>query len=120
MWLVQHIAGDIRCVDYIEDSQRPFTDYPNELHQRRYTYRTPWVPHDAKAKSLGTGRSIEEIARNAGWRVKIVPRLSVADGQNLGRVPSLGSRSVRAPLSAGISFRSSPEPESKSEPRPVE
>ena len=26
--------------------------------------------------------SIEEIARNAGWRVRIVPKLSVADGIN--------------------------------------
>jgi phage terminase large subunit len=31
---------------------------------------------------LGTGRSIEEIARSAGWRVRIVPKLSVADGIN--------------------------------------
>lgn len=41
-----------------------------------------WLPHDAQAKSLGTGRSIEELARNAGWRVRIVPKLSVADGIN--------------------------------------
>jgi hypothetical protein len=34
------------------------------------------------AKSLGTGRSIEELARNAGWRVRIAPKLSVADGIN--------------------------------------
>jgi hypothetical protein len=40
------------------------------------------VPHDAQAKSLGTGRSIEALARNAGWRARIVPRLSVADGIN--------------------------------------
>jgi phage terminase large subunit len=41
-----------------------------------------WLPHDAQAKSLGTGRSIEEMARAAGWRVRIVPRLTVADGIN--------------------------------------
>ena len=40
------------------------------------------VAHDAQAKSLGTGRSVEEIARSAGLRVKIVPRLSAADGIN--------------------------------------
>src|SRR5215469_4903353 len=44
-----------------------------------------WLPHDAKAKSLGTGRSVEEMARAAGWRVRIVPRLSVADGINATR-----------------------------------
>lgn len=45
-------------------------------------YATERLPHDAQAKSLGTGRSIEEIARSAGWRVGIVPKLSVADGIN--------------------------------------
>jgi len=39
-----------------------------------------WLPHGAQAKSLGTGRSIEEIARASGWRVRIVPKLTVADG----------------------------------------
>jgi phage terminase large subunit len=47
-----------------------------------YLYRTLWLPHDAKAKSLGTGRSIEEMARSAGWRVQIVPKLTIADGIN--------------------------------------
>jgi phage terminase large subunit len=52
------------------------------LQRRPYTYHTMWLPHDAQAKSLGTGRSIEEMARAAGWRVRIVPRLSVHDGIN--------------------------------------
>jgi len=49
---------------------------------RGYVYDTMWLPHDAQAKSLGTGRSIEELARAAGRRVRIVPRLIVADGIN--------------------------------------
>lgn len=85
IWLAQHIASEIRFIDYIEDTQRPFSDYLHELHARQYIYRTLWLPHDAKAKSLGTGRSIEEIARNAGWRVRIVPRLTIADGINAAR-----------------------------------
>lgn len=85
LWLCQHIASEIRFIDYIEDTQRPFSDYLHDLHSRPYLYRTLWLPHDAKAKSLGTGRSIEEIARNAGWRVRIVPRLTVADGINATR-----------------------------------
>lgn len=85
MWLAQHIAGEIRFIDYIEDTQRPFTDYLHELHTKKYTYRTLWLPHDAKAKSLGTGRSIEEIARASGWRIRIVPKLTVADGINATR-----------------------------------
>ncbi|MFY9839239.1 MAG: PBSX family phage terminase large subunit [Xanthobacteraceae bacterium] len=85
MWLVQHIAGEMRFIDYLEDSQLPFNEYLHTLQQKPYLYQTLWLPHDAKAKSLGTGRSIEEIARSAGWRVRIVPRLSVADGINAAR-----------------------------------
>ena len=85
IWMVQHIAGEVRLIDYIEDSQRPWNDYLKILQSREYVYGTLWLPHDAQAKSLGTGRSIEEISRNAGWRVRVVPKLSVADGINAAR-----------------------------------
>lgn len=82
LWFVQHIAGEIHLIDYLEDAQRPFSDYLREMQGKTYQYQTLWLPHDAQAKSLGTGRSIEEIARNAGYRVRITPKLSVADGIN--------------------------------------
>lgn len=82
IWFVQHIAGEVRLIDYLEDSQRPFNDYLKAMQGRPYVYQVLWLPHDAQAKALGTGRSIEEMARAAGWRVRIVPKLSVADGIN--------------------------------------
>lgn len=85
IWFVQHIAQEVRLIDYLEDAQRPFSHYLQQLQRRKYVYNTMWLPHDAQAKSLGTGRSIEEMARSAGWRVRIVPRLSVADGINATR-----------------------------------
>ena len=85
IWFIQHVAQEIRCIDYLEDAQRPFSHYLQQLQRRKYVYGTMWLPHDAQAKSLGTGRSIEEMARSAGWRVRIVPRLSVADGINATR-----------------------------------
>jgi phage terminase large subunit len=85
IWFVQHIAGEVRCIDYLEDRGRPFSDYMQVLQRRQYTYHTMWLPHDAKSKSIGTGRSVEEMARAAGWRVRIVPGLSVHDGINAAR-----------------------------------
>lgn len=85
IWMVQHIAGEVRLIDYLEDQQRPFRYYLQMLQAKEYVYGTLWLPHDAQAKELGTGRSIEEIARAAGWRVRIVPKLSVADGINAAR-----------------------------------
>jgi|SRR5215469_34936 len=85
IWFVQHIAGEVRLIDYLEDSQRAFPEYLLEIQARRYMIGTLWLPHDAQAKALGTGRSIEEIARNAAYRVRITPRLSVADGISIVR-----------------------------------
>lgn len=82
IWFVQFIAGELRLIDHHEDSQRPFAHYLQLLQRKGYTYHTMWLPHDGKAKSLGTGRSVEEMARAAGWRVRIVPSLSVEDGIN--------------------------------------
>lgn len=82
IWFAQHIAQEIRLIDFEQDAQRPFNYYLQLLQRKGYTYHTMWLPHDAEARSLGTGRSIEEIARHAGWRVRIVPKLSVADGIN--------------------------------------
>lgn len=39
-----------------------------------------WLPHDAKAKSLQTGKSIIEHFKAANLRPKLVPRLDVMDG----------------------------------------
>jgi phage terminase large subunit len=85
IWFVQHIAGELRLIDFHQDSQHPFMHYLMLLQARGYVYNTMWLPHDAEAKSLGTGRSVQEIARAAGWRVRIVPRLSIADGINATR-----------------------------------
>lgn len=82
MWFAQHIAGELRFIDYHEDSMKPFNSYLKLMQNKPYVYETLWLPHDAQAKSLGTGRSIEEIARKAGWKVRIVPKLALSDGIN--------------------------------------
>lgn len=86
IWFVQHVQGEIRLIDHHEDTLHAFPHYLQLLQARGYTYGTMWLPHDAQAKQIGTGRSVEEMARNMGWRVRIVPQLSVEDGINAARV----------------------------------
>ena len=31
------------------------------LQRRGYIYGRDWLPHDAEAKSLGTGKSVQEV-----------------------------------------------------------
>ena len=85
IWFAQKVGFEYHIIDYLQDSQKSINDYLRLLAAKGYTYGTDWLPHDAKAKSLGTGRSIEEIMRASGRTVRIVPRLSLYDGINAAR-----------------------------------
>jgi phage terminase large subunit len=75
-----------RIVDYYQNRLKGLDHYIHVLRTRRsgtgelYEYGTCWLPHDARAKTLGSKKSIEEQMRDAGFRVRIVPRLSKFDG----------------------------------------
>ena len=86
IWFVQRVAMQYRVLSYYENRLEEITHYIRELQRRPYTYGTMWLPHDARAKQLGTKRSIEEVMRQSGYRVQIVPRLSQVDGINAVRM----------------------------------
>ena len=51
-----------------------------------YVYDTLYLPHDARNKTLAAnGRSIEEIVRAAGFNVRIIDRVPIADSINAAR-----------------------------------
>lgn len=81
----QIIGFEFRIIDHISGSQRPLNAYLQDLQARGYIYGIDWLPHDARAKQLGTGRSIEEQIRATGRTVRIVPNLSIEDGINAAR-----------------------------------
>lgn len=80
IWLAQSIGFEFRLIDFIQDSQKGLAHYLKELQSRPYVYGTDYLPHDARAHELGSGRSIEEQIRAAGRKVQVVPKLSVQDG----------------------------------------
>jgi len=84
-WLLQFIGQETRLIRYFEDSQQTMSYYIAKLQSFGYVYDTIWLPHDAKAKSLGTGKSIEEIVRATGMKVQILGRVPVADSINAAR-----------------------------------
>ena len=85
MWFVQRVAMETRFIDFYQDRFKLIEHYLLLMQNRGYTYGTIWLPHDARAKRLGTKLSIEEIVRAKGYRVRIVPSLSVTDGINAAR-----------------------------------
>ena len=84
-WILQFIGQETRLLRYFEDSQQIISYYMAKLQSFGYLYDTIWLPHDAKAKSLGTGKSIEEIVRATGMKVQILDRVPVADSINAAR-----------------------------------
>lgn len=85
IWFGQIVGFEYRLIDFYQNSQKTINHYLDVLRDRKYIYGTDYLPHDARAKQLGTGRSIEEIMRAAGRTVKVVPMLSVNDGINAAR-----------------------------------
>lgn len=81
-WFIQKAGFEYRIIRAYQNSQQPWHHYLQYLQSLGYVYDHIWLPHDARAKSLGTGKSIEELTRIAGYNVKIVPMLSVEDGIN--------------------------------------
>lgn len=85
IWFVQTVGPEIRVIDYWQDHQVKLTDWMVRLQGKPYVYAAHYLPHDAEAKSLQTGMSVQQIMEKAGLTVRIVPRLSLADGINAGR-----------------------------------
>lgn len=85
VWILQFVGQETRLIRYFEDNQQTISYYLAKLQSFGYLYDTIWLPHDAKAKSLGTGKSIEEIVRASGMKVQILGRVPVADSINAAR-----------------------------------
>lgn len=91
IWFAQPVSGWYHLVDYIEDHGKTIDWYLIQLQQRGYAYGTDFLPHDAvdaiihKRLAGDKSKSIEMILREAGRRVRIVPKLRVTDGINAAR-----------------------------------
>jgi phage terminase large subunit len=66
------------------DNTKPISHYINTINAVCTEYNVPrgkiWLPHDARAKTLQTGRSIVEQFVDSGIMPDIVPSLSLVDG----------------------------------------
>jgi phage terminase large subunit len=86
IWMAQGVGLEFRVVDYLASNLKPIGWYVAELQKRPYAWGEDWLPHDAQARTLAAeGRTIEGQLRGLGRRVRIAPRLSLADGINAAR-----------------------------------
>lgn len=80
IWLAQFVGREIRLIDYVENNGVALDWYARTLRERPYTYAPLILPHDARVRELGTGKSREEMLRALGFATKICPNIPVADG----------------------------------------
>lgn len=86
IWWFQ-VRNELRLIDCYSASGMPIAHYNDVLQAKRWKYgEWLWLPHDARAKSLQTGRSIEEQFRSLGWKPRIVPELGLVDGIQAARL----------------------------------
>lgn len=81
IWFAQSIGFEFRLIDFVSDSLKDVGFYLGELGKRPYNYRTAFLPHDARAKTLAAGgRSVQQLVEAGGYKVRIVSGLSLVDG----------------------------------------
>jgi len=86
IWFFQVAPDGIRVVDFYENHGHGLKHYAAELSARAYRYGDDWVPHDARARELGSGRTRVETLLDLGRKPRLVPGHTVMDGINAARV----------------------------------
>jgi len=81
IWFAQYAGREIRMIDYYENSGVGLDHYAKVLADKGYHYTRHVLPHDARVKELGSGKSRIETLANLGIKdVQIAPSLAVEDG----------------------------------------
>jgi len=86
IWFWQALAGKIAVVDYYQSHDGNIEAAAAEIIGKGYRRGTDWVPHDAKVRDIGTGRTRIETMIKAGLQPRLVPNHNPEDGRNAARV----------------------------------
>ena len=83
IWFVQRHKGEIRLIDYYENSGFGLDHYVDVLNNKPYSedYSTHVAPHDIKVREIGNfGKSRLESALELGIAFEVAPKISIEDG----------------------------------------
>lgn len=86
IWVFQVVPDGIHVIDHIENHNQTLAYYANELKARGYVGGTDWLPHDAKVRSIETGRTRVETLVSLGRKVALVPDHKLDDGISAARL----------------------------------
>lgn len=88
VWMFQVVGQEIHVIDYHEGEHSDgIPQVVRELQSRPYqAAKFDWVPHDAKATEIGTGRTRIETMFSLKRTPKLIPDHKVMDGINAARL----------------------------------
>jgi phage terminase large subunit len=87
IWFFQVVGGDIHVIDHYEAYGQGLPHYAAVLGTKGYTYARHYVPHDARARDLGTGRTrVETMKTLLGRFPDVLGQNDVMDGINAVRL----------------------------------
>lgn len=102
IWFFQVLAGGINVVDYYEASGVGVEHYAEILHGKGYRLGFCMVPHDAKVREWGTGRTRVETMQRLDLVPDLVPDHARMDGINAARLTIPMCRFDRTRCGEGI------------------
>jgi phage terminase large subunit len=82
IWFWQAAGSEVRVIDFYEANGESIEHYAKVLRAKPYTYASDFVPHDAKVRELGTGRTRIETMKGERLKPKLVPMHKKMDGIN--------------------------------------
>jgi hypothetical protein len=83
IWFAQWINGELRLIDYYENSGIGLEHYVAQLraeHRADWVYGMHFFPHDLTARELGSGKVRADLLKNHGLAPNILPPSAVDDG----------------------------------------
>jgi phage terminase large subunit len=85
IWFWQAVGVEIRIIDYFEDHGKALPHYVAVLNAKGYRYGKDFVPHDARVRELGTGKTRVETLAALGRNPALVANHKIMDGINAAR-----------------------------------
>lgn len=86
IWVYQIYANEWRFLEYYENSGKSLDHYITWLKNRDYPVDRVFLPHDAKVREMGIGKSRHQLFLDRGIDAEVLDKSSIEDGINAVRV----------------------------------
>jgi hypothetical protein len=86
IWVYQVYANEWRFLRYYENKGKSLDHYITWLKNLGYPLETVFLPHDAKVRELGVGKSRHQLFLDRGFNAEVLSKSGIADGINAVRL----------------------------------